>query len=72
MVTTTSRAGWKAAWAIATSRSQAGRKHVRPSTNPAAADLLHRDGVNGATWFGNRGLPLDPEATFVDLLMDLP
>ncbi len=45
---------------------------VHAITNPAAADLLHRDVVNVATWFGNRGLRLDAEATFVDLLLDLP
>jgi hypothetical protein len=28
--------------------------------------------INVATWFGNRGLRLDAEATFVDLLRDLP
>jgi RIO kinase 1 len=41
-------------------------------TNLAAADLLHRDVFNVGRWFAQRGLPLDPEATFVDLLMDLP
>ena len=45
---------------------------VHAITNPAAADLLHRDVVNVATWFGDRGLRLDAEATFVDLLRDLP
>lgn len=45
---------------------------VHAITNPAAADLLHRDVVNVATWFGHRGLGLDAEATFVDLLRDLP
>jgi RIO kinase 1 len=41
-------------------------------TNLAAPDLLHRDVLNVGNWFAQRGLPLDPEATFVDLLMDLP
>jgi len=45
---------------------------VHAITNPAAADLLHRDVVNVATWFNQHGLRLDPEATFVDLLLDLP
>ena len=37
-------------------------------TNADAPDLLHRDLVNVAAWFGARGLRVDVEATFVELL----
>lgn len=38
--------------------------------NPNALDFLHRDCVNTATWFTPRGLPVDPEELFADLLAD--
>jgi RIO kinase 1 len=37
-------------------------------TNPAAFDLLHRDLENVATWFGRRGIAVDVEAAFAELL----
>jgi hypothetical protein len=44
---------------------------VDASENVEAPDLLHRDLENVGTWFGRRGVPLDVEAVFVDLLADL-
>jgi RIO kinase 1 len=41
------------------------------STHPNAADLLHRDVQNVATWFGRRGVSIDPEEVFLDLLTEL-
>ena len=41
---------------------------VEFATNADAPDLLHRDLANVATWFGARGLRVDVEATFVELL----
>jgi serine/threonine-protein kinase RIO1 len=38
------------------------------ATNAEAPDLLHRDLVNVAAWFGPRGVWVDVEATFVELL----
>lgn len=36
--------------------------------NPAAPGLLHRDLVNVATWFGRRGVRIDAERVFGQLL----
>jgi RIO kinase 1 len=36
--------------------------------NPSAADLLHRDVLNVATWFGRHGVPVDAERAFGQLL----
>ena len=36
--------------------------------NPAAPGLLHRDVVNVATWFGRRGVRIDAERVFGQLL----
>ncbi len=44
---------------------------VDSRTNAAAPDLLHRDLVNVATWFERRGLPVEPEAVFSDLLAEM-
>jgi RIO kinase 1 len=44
---------------------------VDSRTNGAAADLLHRDLMNVATWFDRRGLPVEPEAVFSDLLAEM-
>jgi RIO kinase 1 len=41
---------------------------VDATTNPAAFDLLHRDLQNVATWFGRRGVAVDVEAGFAELL----
>jgi len=41
---------------------------VDATTNPAAFDLLHRDLENVATWFGRRGVAVDVEAAFAELL----
>ena len=38
------------------------------AANPQGLNLLHRDVVNVATWFGRKGLPLDAEETFASLL----
>ena len=37
--------------------------------SPHALDFLHRDLLNVGTWFERRGLEVDPEALFADLLM---
>ncbi|SEQ13935.1 serine protein kinase RIO [Microlunatus flavus] len=36
--------------------------------NPLGFDLLHRDCVNAATWFVRRGLPVDADALFAELV----
>lgn len=36
--------------------------------NPAGFDFLHRDCINVGTWFAARGLDIDPEALFTELL----
>ena len=41
---------------------------VEFTTNAEAPDLLHRDLANVAAWFGRRGLTVDVEATFAELL----
>ncbi len=41
------------------------------AANPQGLNYLHRDIVNVATWFGRRGLNVDPEEIFADLLVDL-
>ena len=38
--------------------------------NEHGFDLLHRDVVNVCTWFGRKGLPLDADKLFADLLDD--
>lgn len=40
-------------------------------TNPHAPDLLHRDLLNVATWFGRRGLTIDAEAEYTRLLEEM-
>ena len=37
-------------------------------TNPQGFDLLHRDCVNVTTWFVRRGLDVDAEDLFADLV----
>ncbi len=37
-------------------------------TNADAPDLLHRDVVNVAAWFGRHGIEVDVEAVFAELL----
>ena len=44
---------------------------VDARTNAAAPDLLHRDLQNVATWFGSRGIAVDPEALFGELVGEL-
>ncbi len=41
------------------------------AANPQGLNFLHRDIVNVCTWFGRRGLPVDPEQVFADLLTEL-
>ncbi|HWH37668.1 MAG TPA: RIO1 family regulatory kinase/ATPase [Candidatus Limnocylindrales bacterium] len=41
---------------------------VEATTNPYAADLLHRDVVNACRWFESRRLAVDAEALFAELL----
>ncbi len=41
------------------------------AANPRGLDYLHRDVANIATWFGRRGLDVDAEATFAELLVHL-
>jgi RIO kinase 1 len=41
---------------------------VEFTTNTDAPELLHRDLGNVATWFGRRGVPVDVEAVFAELL----
>jgi len=40
-------------------------------TNLEAPDLLHRDVENVATWFGRRGVTVDPERLYGELLGEL-
>jgi RIO kinase 1 len=40
-------------------------------TNVDAVNLLHRDVINVATWFGRHGVPVDAERVFARLLGDL-
>ena len=40
-------------------------------TNVDAVDLLHRDVLNVATWFGRHGVPIDAEKVFARLLGEL-
>lgn len=44
---------------------------VDATTNPAALDLLHRDLENVATWFGRRGVAVDVEGAFAELVSAL-
>jgi RIO kinase 1 len=44
---------------------------VDVTANPAAPDLLHRDLLNVATWFNRRGIDIDAEAVFGDLLEEM-
>jgi RIO kinase 1 len=44
---------------------------VDASTNADAPDLLHRDLANVGEWFGRRGVALDVEGLFAELLGDL-
>ena len=44
---------------------------VDATTNPTAPELLHRDLSNVADWFGRRGHPIDVEAVFAELVVDL-
>jgi RIO kinase 1 len=39
--------------------------------HPRGFDLLHRDVVNVATWFTRKGLPVDADAVFADLLVSV-
>ena len=41
------------------------------AANPMGLDLLHRDVVNIATWFGRQGLDRDPDELFALLLAEL-
>jgi RIO kinase 1 len=41
---------------------------VEFSTNPEAPDLLHRDLENVAAWFGARGVTVEVEPAFAELL----
>lgn len=41
---------------------------VEFTTNADAPELLHRDLANVATWFGRRGVELDVEAVFAELV----
>lgn len=41
---------------------------VDAATNLEAPNLLHRDLANVATWFARRGVPVDVERTFADLV----
>jgi len=45
-----------------------GREAVEFTTNTDASELLHRDLANVATWFGPRGVAVDVEAVFAELL----
>jgi RIO kinase 1 len=40
-------------------------------TNPEAPGLLHRDVTNVATWFGRRGVNIDPERVFGRLVSEM-
>ncbi|WP_238385159.1 serine protein kinase RIO [Nesterenkonia muleiensis] len=41
------------------------------AANPLSLDFLHRDVVNVTTWFNRRGLDVDPEALFADLIAQM-
>ncbi len=41
------------------------------AANPQGLNYLHRDVVNISTWFVRRGLNIDPEAVFADLLIEV-
>ncbi|MDQ2965841.1 MAG: hypothetical protein M3R57_08340 [Chloroflexota bacterium] len=41
---------------------------VDAATNLEAPNLLHRDLANVATWFARRGVPVDVERTFGELV----
>jgi RIO kinase 1 len=40
------------------------------TANPRAIDFLHRDVTNVTTWFGRRGVDLDGDELFADLLAE--
>lgn len=42
------------------------------AANPHALDLLHRDLVNLATWCARRGVDLDADELFADLMIEVP
>jgi RIO kinase 1 len=44
---------------------------VDATTNPAAPELLHRDVANVGTWFGGRGVHIDVDSTYADIVGDL-
>ena len=44
---------------------------VDAAENMDAPDLLHRDLANVGDWFERRGVDLDVEAVFAELVMDL-
>jgi RIO kinase 1 len=44
---------------------------VDATTNPSAPDLLHRDLENVAAWFARRGAPIDVEALYAELVLEL-
>jgi RIO kinase 1 len=44
---------------------------IDATTNPAGPELLHRDLENVGTWFGRRGIPIDVEAVFAELVVEL-
>jgi len=44
---------------------------IDATTNPAGPELLHRDLENVATWFERRGAPIDVEAVFAELVVEL-
>jgi RIO kinase 1 len=44
---------------------------IDAKTNPAGPELLHRDLENVGTWFGRRGAPIDVEAVFAELVVEL-
>jgi RIO kinase 1 len=41
---------------------------VEFTTNTDAFELLHRDMANVGGWFGRRGLPIDVEAVYAELV----
>ena len=41
---------------------------VEATTNPKRPTFLHRDLANVATWFARRGVPVDVEAVFGELV----
>jgi RIO kinase 1 len=44
---------------------------VDARSNPEAVGLLHRDVENVATWFGRRGVTIDAERTYAELVLEL-